>query len=556
MAPSSIVDQVASLVARRDWQRVRAVLSEADLHGTLDAAALETLAEAAWWLGHVNESIEVRRRALEIYQRSGEQIGAARVALLLSEDHRRQGRGAIAESWRRRAARLLDGQPETAEHGYLNLYNGEIARRKGDLGTARALLAEADAIARRTASSELAADVAQEVGRVMIMSGAHEEGLALMDEAMLAATEDRLSPYTTGKIYCCLMSACDDLGDIQRAGEWERTSSAWSRSEGVNVFPGMCRVHQADLLAHFGQWSDAEREAEQACEELREVGWVVGYAYQTIGQIRRRRGDLDGAATAFTRAEELGSSPEAGLSLLLLARHDEVGAMRRISRALAATASPPLGRARLLPAHVEIAVAVGDLDTASAAAAELEEIAAAYGTLKLRATASLARSRVCLAAGEWPSSCAAVTVAMQQWQELNAPYETAVARVLHARLCRALDDHDGSAMSLDIAIRIFDQLGAAADLAEAVAMRGQSERPALSAPGGLSAREIDVLRLVATGATNKMIAADLIVSEKTVARHLSNIFTKLGVSSRAAATAYAYQHHVVDSTPRTTAMPR
>ena len=546
MAPSPIIEHVEPLVAQRDWPRVRALLAQADERGQLDAAALEILAEAAWWLGLVNESIEVRRRAIDLHQLGDDRVGAARVALLLSEDHRRQGRGAIAESWRRRAARLLHDQAESAEHGYLRLYDAEMARRQGELGRARPLLAEAEAIARRTASRELAADVAQEVGRVTILSGAPAEGLALMDEAMLAATEGRLSPYTTGKIYCCLMSACDDLGDIQRAGEWERTSSAWSVANGVNVFPGMCRVHQAELLAHVGQWHAAEREAERACDELREVGWVVAYAYGTIGHIRARRGDLDGAARAFRRAEELGASPEAGLSLLLLARGDPVGAMHRITRALAATTAPPLARARLLPAQVEIAVAAGDLTVARSAVAELDEIAGVYGSLKLRAAASSARGRVCLASGDWAAGCAVVTAALQQWQELNAPYETAVARVLHARACRALDDHDGWAMSLDIAIRTFARLGAGADLTAAEKLRAPSTQGPSPAPGGLSAREIDVLRLVATGATNKMIAAELVVSAKTVARHLSNIFAKLGVSTRAAATAYAYQHQVVD----------
>ena len=547
MAPSPVVEQTRALVAQRDWPRVRARLSEADAQGGLDAAGLEVLAEALWWLGLVNECMDIRRRALEQHQHDGDAIGAARVALLLSEDHRRQGRGSIADSWRRRAARLLDGQPEVAEHGYVLLYDAEGARRRGDLERARGLLADAEAIAMRTANRELAADVAQEMGRVMILSGAHAEGLALMDDAMLAATHDQLSPYTTGKIYCCLMSACDDLGEIQRAGEWQRASSAWSQTDGANVFPGMCRVHQADLLAHFGRWSDAEREAQQACEELREVGWIVAYAHNTIGHLKRRRGDFDGAAESFRTAEELGMSPEAGLSLLLLARGDAVGAMRRISRAVTATAGPRLVRARLLPTYVEIAVAADDLAAAADAVVELEGIADEYGTLKLRATASLARARLCIAAGDWPAACTSVTAALHQWQELDAPYETAIARLLHARACQAMDDHDGWAASLDIAIRLLRQLGAHADLAMAEAtLARRPVHPGSHAPAGLSAREVDVLRLLATGATNKTIAAALIVSDKTVAHHVSNIFTKLGVSTRAAATAFAYQHGVVD----------
>jgi ATP/maltotriose-dependent transcriptional regulator MalT len=553
MTPTSSVDhRVAQWVAVRNWDRVRTALVAAHQVHDLNPRDLEFLAEACWWLGQVNECIEARRRALDGHLRQGDVAAAAGLALLLSEDHRRQGRSSVAESWRRRAAKLLDGVPECVHHGYLRLYQGEVARRNGDIHRARLLLDEATAIAQQTGNADLAADVTQEQGRLMILSGARSEGLARMDEAMLSASNGTLTPYTTGKIYCCLISACDELGDLQRMVEWEQASTLWSDAQGVNVFPGMCRVHRADLLAHFGLWSQAEHEAEQACDELRELGWIVAYAYNTIGQIRCRRGDLDGAARAFSHADKLGAGGadlEAGVSMMLIAQGDYPGALHRISRALTTTTTP-LSRLRLLPTAVSIAITVGDLDLAAATTTELEQIASHYGTLIPQARASLARSQLLLALGEWDQACVAVDTALGQWQQLSAPYEIAITRTLQAQACHALNDHHSTVIALDAAADIFGALGARIDLAQLEDLRSRLSPATMpSSPGGLTPREAEVLRLLATGATNKQIAAQLVLSEKTVARHLSNTFTKLGVSTRTAAAAYAYQHNLTDHQP-------
>ncbi len=548
MAHSTLLEQVAPLVGRRDWEQVRALLATAGAEEELGPELLEIQAEALWWLGRVDGCMVVRRAALEAHARTGDRAGAARQALLLSEDHRRQGRGAVAESWRRRAARLLEDQPECPEHGYLLLHRGEVARRRGDVEAAQALLAEAAEVAHRTGDADLAADVTQELGRVLIVGGAALEGLALMDEAMLAAADGNLSPYTTGKVYCCLISACDDLGDVQRVAEWAQVAGGWARHEGANVFPGMCRVHHADVLAHFGRWGEAEDAALRAADELREVGWVVAYAWTTLGQIRARRGDLDGAADAFATSERLGAGgpgPEAGFSLLLLARGDATGGLRRITRALA-TGGAPLQRARLLPAGVEVAVAAGDVEQAEIWATELAGTADRFGTLKLRASAAQADGRVQLARGRFDAACARLSEALRQWQELAAPYEIATTRELMALACLGLDDRDGWARSLDLAAELFASLGAAADLARIAELRPPvAGGPAAPVTGALTPRETEVLRLLATGVTNKEMAAALVVSQKTVSRHLSNIFTKIGVSTRAAATAYAYRHGLV-----------
>ncbi len=545
MAPSTLIDRVAPLVAEREWVQVRDVLRAARTHEELDGRLLEILAEAHWWLGAVDECIAVRRDAVEIHDHEGELRSAGRLALLLSEDYRRQGREVIGDSWRRRAAKLLDGMAECPEQGYLLLYQGEVARRNEDLETARELVARAEGVARRVADSDLAADVKQEMGRIMIEAGAHSEGLATMDDAMLTASDGQLSRYTTGKIYCCVMSVCDRIGDVQRASEWERISTTWLQQDGLYVFPGMCRVHRADLLAHHGHWSEAEQEALLACDELREMGWVVAFGHITIGQIRCRRGDHDGAAAQFLRAEQLGISPDPGLSMLLHARGETVGGLKRLVRALSSTPTSALSRFRLLPTMVDLAIASNDHDLAATAVAEIEEIAAVYKTSKMHATATSARSQLALATGDWVSAAASSMTAIHQWQELAAPYEVARARVVHARACRALDDHHSWETSLTIAANTFQSLGAVADLADVERLRGHHDTAVLADAGLLTARELEVLRLLATGVTNKAIAAKLFVSQKTVSRHLSNIFTKLGVETRAAATAYAYEHDIV-----------
>jgi ATP/maltotriose-dependent transcriptional regulator MalT len=545
MATSTLIDQVASLVAAREWEQVREVLGTARAHEELGGRLLEWLAEAHWWLGAVDECIAVRRDALETLERDADHRSAGRLALLLSEDYRRQGRDVIGESWRRRAGQLLKEVPECSEHGYLLLYQGEESRRHEDLETARRLVEQAESIARRVADSDLAADVKQEMGRIMIESGAHSEGLATMDDAMLSASDGQLSLYTTGKIYCCVMSACDRVGDVARASEWEEVSTTWLQQDRLYLFPGMCRVHRAELLAHHGHWNEAQQEALLACDELREMGWVVAFGHITIGQIRCRRGDYEGAAAQFLRAEQLGASPDPGLSLLLHAQGQTIGGLKRLVRALSSASMPALSRFRLLPTLVELAIAVNDEDLATTAAAEIEDIAGVYKTSKMLATATSSRSQLALALGDWVCAAAESMTAIHQWQELAAPYEVARARVIHARACRSLDDHHSWETSLNIAANIFQSLGAVGDLAEVEQLRGNRGSVGLRDSSSLTTRELEVLRLLATGMTNKAIASALVVSQKTISRHLSNMFTKLSVETRAAATAYAYEHDLI-----------
>ncbi len=356
---------------------------------------------------------------------------------------------------------------------------------------------------------------------------------------MLFAVEGRLGPYATGKVYCSLISACEDLGDHRRAAEWTEATSQWAQHHPFAVFPGICRVHRAAVLDRAGDLADAEREASQACVEL--VGSHLpnaAAAFAEVGDIRRRLGDLDRAEEAFARAEELSGRTCVGTALLRLAQGRTDEAARIIAGCVAEQSPNPLSRARLLPVAAQIAIAVGDLATAETNVRELESVADVFATPFLLATAGLARGRMQLAAEEPEAACATLREALRLWQEMETPYEVATTKTVLAQALRDAGDEQGARESFAAARALFDHIGVhlgAHTLEEAAQRR---------LPGGLTERECEVLGLVAGGMANKEIAAALHLSAKTVSRHLSNIFTKIGVTSRTAAAAFAFEHHL------------
>lgn len=355
---------------------------------------------------------------------------------------------------------------------------------------------------------------------------------------MLFAIEGRLSPYSTGKVYCSLVSACEHLSDHRRVAEWTAATTAWAEGHPLAVFPGLCRVHHATALQWRGEWVEAEREAERACTELAGINLPnAAAAWVEIGDIRRRIGDLAGAAEAFDAANRLCLQPRAAEALLKLSEGDLEAASAMITDALDAAGWNRLARAKVLPAVVQIAIADTDLNAATVAADELESIARQFASAGVAAAALSARGRVQLANGD-PAARGTLREAVARWTELGVPYGVATARMLLGEACRTSGDDAGAAISFTEARRLFDQLGVKVQGRTTTAAR----RPL---PGGLTEREAEVLRLVAAGQTNKEIAGALCLSDKTVARHLSNIFAKTGVSTRAAATAYAFERGIV-----------
>jgi len=371
----------------------------------------------------------------------------------------------------------------------------------------------------------------------MIKLGRAEQGLALLDEGMLEASSGELKPTLAGNIYCNLMAACHELGDFRRARSWTQTTSDWcDLMAPAVVFKGICRVHRAQVMQISGAWTEAEEEATRVCADVAHINvGIVAEGHYQIGEIRRLRGDLTGAAEAYREGHRLGRDPQPGFAQLLLAQSRTKGAATSIRSALAGV-TDRLARAPLLAAQVEIAIAAGEPETASSAADELAGIATEYRSSGLEAAAQLGRGSVLLAAGRIEEAISTLRSTCSAYQDLEAPYDSARARVLLARAYTDLGDTEAAERELEAAHAVFSELGADLDT-KAV---GDQRRSAL--PKGLTEREAEVLALVAAGSTNRQIADELFLSQKTVARHVSNIFTKIDVTSRTAAARFAFDN--------------
>lgn len=530
-------------LASCDWQGAydAAVTAGAADDPAVEADRLDALAEAAWWLGRLDTCIEAREAAYARFEEAGDQVAAGQCAVWLYEHYCFKARPAIGGGWLRRGRRALDQHPETMAFGSLRLREAEAIHGRGELDDAAGIARDAIDLARRIGSVDLEAEGLQTLGRLLIDLGQPEQGLATLDDAMLFAVEGRLRPYSTGKVYCSLISACENLGDLRRAAEWSEATDRWAEHHPRAVFPGLCRVHLASSLRARGDWDAAETEARRACDELETLNVPnAAAAYAEIGEIRRRLGDLEGAEVAMGVAERLSGQPQSGLALLRLAQGKVEAAAAIIGGAVEDAAWDRLGRARLLPAQVQIAIAAGDLDGAERALDELATTAAAFSSPALLAATLTSRGRFQLASAD-RQACATLRAAADRWQELGVPHEAATARMLLGAGCQQAGDLDGAIAAFEAARASFERLGARLDL------RKLSDITSVTAagPAGLSPRELEVLQLVASGITNKAIAAELHLSEKTVARHLSNIFAKIQVNTRAAATAFAFEHRIV-----------
>jgi DNA-binding CsgD family transcriptional regulator len=381
-------------------------------------------------------------------------------------------------------------------------------------------------------------------GRSLIRLGKVAEGMSLLDEGMVGVTAGEVSPITAGALYCSMIEACHELFDVRRAQEWTGALTRWCEQQKDLVpYRGTCLVHRVEMMQLQGAWPDAVAAAQQACDQTIGGGdrWARGAAFYRQGELHRLRGDFDGAEHSYRQASQWGRDPQPGLAQLRLAQGQLDSAVGAIRRALEGAAAPS-NRAALLPAFVEIALAAGDAASAHAAADELAEIAASFEVPFLRAQAAQAMGAFLLAEGDARAGLGELSRALMLWQEVGSPYDAARCRVLLGIACRAAGDEDTAGMEFEAARNAFRQLGAGPDL---VRLDALSRRASPALGGGLTGRELEVLRLVATGRTNRAIADDLYISEKTVARHLSNIFTKLGLSTRAEATAHAYRQHLV-----------
>jgi class 3 adenylate cyclase/ATP/maltotriose-dependent transcriptional regulator MalT len=473
---------------RHAWGEAYEVMAQADHAGGLAPEDLEVLAQSAWWVGQQDVARDAWERAYTLHAKTGDKLAAASAAAQLAFNLLGAGLPSVLNGWVNRAERLLQGAPEQPVHALLAVVRGMMAFTAGDLDIAAAAGRRALELGTAFGIPDLQAMGLHLEGRALVAKGRVEEGMALLDEATAAAVSGELSPQVTGRVYCSTVSACWGVADYRRAGEWADAAERWCRRRSINGFPGVCRLHKAQIHKLRGMWREAEAEALLACKEL--PSWFpldLGRALSEIGEIRLRTGDLEGAEEAFLQANDAGHDPNPGLALLQLAEGDVQAAAATIRDALdnpqaGSFETPPnsdLQRASLLPAQVEISLAAGDLDAARAGAVDLDQIAETTGVAAMRASAVWARGLLQLAEGQAEAAQQSFRGSAALWAELDAPYETARARMGLADAYRAAGNEGRAVLEYRAALASFDRLGAAPDARRATEALGEAAgRPA------------------------------------------------------------------------------
>ena len=542
-ASGPALERGRAYVEQGAWVDAFAALSEADEASPLEPADLELLARAAYMLGSDDDYLRTLERAHYGYLDAEDGPRAARCTWWIGLCLLMLGESAPAQGWFARGDRLLErAQSDCVDRGYLLLAHMLRCFADDDFQGAHDLAGEAIEIGQRFDDGDLVALGVMDQGHALLELGRTAEGLRLIDESMVAVTGGKLSPIVAGILYCNTIAVCRGAHELRRAREWTAALTAWcERQPDMVAHTGVCLVHRAEIMQLQGHWDQAFEEARRASVAGVLNRRASSAALYVQGELHRLRGEFDAAEEAYRLATRQGSAAQSGIALLRLAQGKLDAALAAIRRVSEET-DAPLDRTVLLPAHVEIALAAGELEEAARAADELAAIASIQGSESLDALSAYARGAVALARGEAAEALTSLRESSRVWLGLEAPYEEARARVLVGLACRELGDHDGAALELDAARTAFDELGARPDLARVAALAGsQGARDRYA----LSPRELEVLRLLASGETNRAIAGVLVLSERTVDRHVSNIYAKLGVSSRAAATARAYEEKLV-----------
>lgn len=544
MDRTDLVKRARESYERHEWADAYARLSEADREGSLEPDDLMSLAFAAYLIGKDAESIEILTRTHRQALERNDARGAVRCAFWIGFQLINKGDAAQAGGWFARGHTILEeNDSDCVERGYLLIPVALQDLFGGEASTAHRIFGEVSEIGRRFHDRDLITLGGFGGAQSLIRMGRPEEGMTRFDEVMVGVTSGEVSAVVSGLVYCGVIAACQDVFDVRRAHEWTKALADWCAAQPDLVpYRGQCMVHRAQLMQMQGAWPAAIEEATKARDQLFDspARTAVGMAYYQLGELHRLRGEFDEAEDGYREASHWGHSPQPGLAMLRLAQGDTAAAASAIRREVD-EARDVVVRSRILPAHVEIMLAVDDLASARRAAEDLARLADDAGAPLLRAFAAHAVGAVLLAEGDAGAALAALREACAGWRGLDAPYEAARARVLIGLACRALGDEDTASLEIDAARRVFKDLGAVPDHARVEQLAPLVQRES----AGLTGRELEVLALVATGKPNREIAADLVLSEKTVARHISNIFTKLGVSSRAAATAHAFKHDLV-----------
>jgi DNA-binding CsgD family transcriptional regulator/tetratricopeptide (TPR) repeat protein len=538
------LEQGRGAYADRNWADAFEALSRANRQQTLGPDDLELLASSAYMLGLDDEYRAALEQAYHASSDAGDAARAARCAWWIGHNLLFLGQSAPARGWFARGRRLLEAEGhERVERGYLLIPTLLEHSAKSEFAAAYATAAEIAGIGERFGDHDLVAIALMEQGHTLVRQGRADEGFRLVDETMVAVTAGELSPIVAGIVYCNTIAFCRDAYELRRAREWTEALTRWCEQQPDMVaHKGLCLVHRAEIMTLGGAWPEALEEARRVATQFTQGVLnerALGHAAYRQAEVHRLQGRFDEAEDTYREASRFGREPQPGLALMRLAQGKGDAAASAIRRAVSET-TLPLRRVALLPAYVEILVAVGELAEMRAACDELGEIAQRQGSEALLALAAHAEGAVALAEGDARAALAWARQAWQVWRELGAPYDAARARVLIARACTELGDADTAALELDASRDAFFRLGAAPDLArlDSLRKRGRGDH-------GLTAREVEVLRLVARGLSNRQIASALVISERTVARHMQNIFAKLRVSSRAAASVFAAEHDLL-----------
>ena len=517
--------------AAQDW-RSAAAHFDAVPPEPLTADDLAAYADAVWWLGRIEDNLRLGAAAYDAFLAESRPAEAARTATVLGIFHTARGDEPQAVGWLGRAGRLARGLPEGPVHGYLLSFTAvEASLMAGQPAAAVDAARRVQDLGRRVDAPDLVAVGMNGEGRALIRSGHLVDGLALLDEAMVTVMDGHLAPFISGTLYCHTIAACHEVADVRRMTRWTDLAERWLTTFPAAVFfGGLCGVHRAQLLLLRGEWGEAEQVALRVVVDLdaNRIDYAAE-AWYAVAEARRLRGD-PGAADAYDEAHARGRDPQPGRALLQLQTGDAAGAATSVRSAVAAVGADPLSRAPLCAAMVEIAIAAGRLDDAVAAASELEATAATYATSGLEAMAAAARGAVLLAEGQAEEALPVLREACRRWHELGAAYDAAGTCVRLAEAYRALGDAVSAAAEVERAKAAYERLGV--------------HPPVWESPDGLTQRECEVLALVADGRSNRQIGEALYISDRTVARHLTNIFHKIGVTSRTQAARYAIDRGV------------
>ena len=533
------LDQARTAFDQGDWDVAFDGWSAADLD-VLSPADLEDLATAAELLGRHDDTVRALQKAFVSSQATGDFARAVTCAFRLAMTSATHGEPAMSAGWTSRAEKLVDEiGGDGPERGWVELLLMFRALASGDLAGAAEAADNAVAIGNRHQNADIIAMGICAQGRFALYMGRVAEGLALLDECMVRVISGEASPIIAGHVYCTAIEGCQEISDFGRMAEWTSALERWCAMQpGLLAFTGQCAVHRGQLMRIRGDWSAALDEFELAAQRYEQISApeAAGLSSSEAGDVHRLRGEWDEADAAYQAAADHGHDPQPGLALLWLARGRLDAARGAIDRLLSEDAGP-VQRCQLLPAAIDVLIATGATDEAREAVAELGALASTFGCVALEAMAAYANGAVELAAGDAAGALPYLRKALQLWTRAEAPYERARVQVLIGRALAEVGDTGSSKAELEAARTTFRQLGARPAADEVSSLLAPS-----TLSGGLTAREVEVLRLVASGRSNAQIATELVLSEKTVARHLSNIFGKLEVGSRTAATAYAFEH--------------